>query len=62
MDKKKLTLSEIKVKSFVNFIDEKEQKEAKGGYVSAGKNKGLVTVRWTALDNRTNFHVDEEGR
>ncbi len=33
MDKKKLQLSEIKVKSLVTQVDKAEQKTAKGGYV-----------------------------
>ncbi len=56
MGKKKLTLTDLKVKSYTAQIDEKEQKQIKGGFVNT-KNKGVVIVRWTALDNRTKLQT-----
>lgn len=48
MDKKKLQLSEIKVKSLVTLVDQQEQKTAKGGYY---KNAASASISIHIPDN-----------
>ena len=42
MAKKKLQLSEIKVKSFITLVDQTEQKTAKGGYIHNDKRPAII--------------------
>ena len=51
MAKKKLQLSEIKLKSFVSQIDQAEQRTAKGGYVHNEKLSAIII----AIDDRPDW-------
>lgn len=56
MDKKKLQLSEIKVKSLVTLVDQQEQRTAKGGFYY-NNNAGIAinvsdTGNWTEYKTR----------
>lgn len=52
MAKEKLTLSELKVQSFVTSLDEGQMNRLKGGYVIKGRRFSYRT-RWTAVDTRS---------
>lgn len=64
MDKKKLQLSEIKIKSIVTLVDKVEQKTAKGGYIQGkGEAIGVVVIdvadtpTWTEYKTRISSDI-----
>lgn len=57
MAKEKLKLSDLKVQSFVNTLDEDQMNRLKGGYTIKGRRFNYRT-RWTAVDTRSDFALD----
>ncbi|MBP6826441.1 MAG: pinensin family lanthipeptide [Saprospiraceae bacterium] len=51
MAKEKLTLSDLKVQSFVTTLDEAQMNRLKGGYMIKGR-RFTYRTRWTAVDIR----------
>ncbi len=49
MDKKKLPLEQLKVKSFVTVMDAAEQKTAKGGYLDISAHQVGYIQNWTTI-------------
>lgn len=54
MDKKKLQLEQLKVKSFVTVIGSEDQKTAKGGYVDYNYQNPGFNNNWTTIKTRKN--------
>ena len=52
MDKKKLQLEELKVKSFVTVIASADQKTTKGGYVDYHSGSPGFNNNWTTIKTR----------
>ncbi|MFT4665038.1 MAG: hypothetical protein ACI8YQ_000390 [Polaribacter sp.] len=52
MDKKKLQLEQLKVKSFVTVIGSEDQKTAKGGYVDYNYQNPGFNNNWTTIKTR----------
>ncbi|MFK7808081.1 MAG: pinensin family lanthipeptide [Saprospiraceae bacterium] len=52
MDKKKLQLEELKVKSFVTVIGSEDQKTTKGGYVDYQMGSPGFSNEWTTIKTR----------
>jgi hypothetical protein len=53
MAKSKLTLSDIKVKSFVTTLDEQDMTHLKGGYYIVRGRRFSYRTRWTSVDTRS---------
>lgn len=54
MDKKKLQLEQLKVKSFVTVIGSSDQKTAKGGYINYDYVNPGFNDSWTVIKTRKN--------
>lgn len=53
MAKKKITLSDLKVQSFVTTLDEEQMNHVKGGiYIVRGR-RYTYRTRWTSVDIRS---------
>ena len=52
MDKKKLPLEQLKVKSFVTVIGSADQKTAKGGFVDYSYEPPGFNNNWTSIKTR----------
>jgi hypothetical protein len=52
MAKEKLTLDELKVKSFTTALTKEQMTEVKGGIYIIKSRKFDYRVRWTSLDTR----------
>ncbi len=52
MKKDKITLTDLKIQSFVTSLDEKQLKEVKGGTTSVRGRRYTYTSRWTSVDTR----------
>jgi len=57
MEKEKLTLSDLKVQSFVTSLEEGEMNRLKGGATIKGRRFNYRT-RWTAVDTRSDVSID----
>ena len=53
MAKPKLTLSEIKVNSFVTTLDNERMQHIKGGYFLIRGRRFTYRTRWTSVDTRS---------
>ena len=53
MTKSKLTLSELKVKSFVTTLDEAQMNQLKGGFYVIRGRRFTYRTRWTSVDTRS---------
>ncbi|TNE56709.1 MAG: hypothetical protein EP344_11915 [Bacteroidetes bacterium] len=53
MAKPKLTLSEIKVNSFVTTLDNERMHHVKGGYYLIRGRRYTYRTRWTSVDTRS---------
>ena len=53
MAKSKLTLSEIKVNSFVTTLDNERMQHVKGGYYLIRGRRFIYRTRWTSVDTRS---------
>jgi hypothetical protein len=53
MAKSKLTLSELKVKSFVTTLDEAQMNQLKGGFYIIKGRRFSYRTRWTSVDTRS---------
>ncbi len=49
MDKKKLSLEQLKVKSFVTLMNSTDQKTAKGGYLDVSDQVAKYKHDWTSI-------------
>ena len=49
MDKKKLSLKQLKVKSFVTVMDKAEQKTTKGGFIDMRDQFAKYKNNWTTI-------------
>ncbi|MBX2890962.1 MAG: pinensin family lanthipeptide [Saprospiraceae bacterium] len=57
MAKDKLTLSDLKVQSFVTSLDDEAMTSLKGGHYVKGRQYTYRT-RWTAVDTRADALID----
>jgi len=53
MAKSKLTLTDIKVKSFVTTLDEQDMNQLKGGFYLIRGRRFVYRTRWTSVDTRS---------
>ena len=53
MAKSKLTLSDVKVNSFVTTLDERDMNQLKGGYYIVRGRRFTYRTRWTSVDTRS---------
>lgn len=57
MAKKKFTLADLQVQSFVTTLDEEQMNHVKGGiYVVHGR-RYTYRTRWTSVDTRSDEHA-----
>jgi hypothetical protein len=54
MAKEKLTLSELKVQSFVTTLENSQMNQVRGGYLVVRGRRYAYNTRWTFIDTRTN--------
>jgi len=52
MKKEKITLTDLKIQSFVTTLDEKQQTAVKGGSMTVRGRRFTYTSRWTSVDTR----------
>ena len=53
MAKSKLTLSDLKVKSFVTTLDDDAMNQLKGGFYIVRGRRFTYRTRWTSVDTRS---------
>lgn len=58
MAKEKLTLSELKVQSFVTTLGEEQLNQVKGGFVVVSGRRYTYHTRWTLVDTRSDVTHD----
>jgi hypothetical protein len=59
MEKKKITLEELKVQSFVTHLDETQMEKVKGGFLTIRGRRYVYKTRWTTVDTRSDQSEDE---
>ena len=59
MDKKKLPLEQLKVKSFVTVMESADQKTAIGGNIDIGQQPGYHS-NWTIIKTQKSVYSDAE--
>jgi hypothetical protein len=57
MEKKKLTLEDLKVQSSITSLDENQLGEVKGGYYIVQNHLYTYRSRWTTIDIRDDSNV-----
>lgn len=56
MEKEKLTLTELKVESFVTKLDDTQMNQVKGGFYIVRGRQHTYRTRWTSVDTRADNH------
>jgi hypothetical protein len=62
MEKKKITLSELKVQSFVTNLDEAQMEKIKGGFLTIRGRRYMYKTRWTTVDTRSDQTEEDNGQ
>ncbi|MEI6411279.1 MAG: pinensin family lanthipeptide [Bacteroidota bacterium] len=57
MAKEKLTLSELKVQSFVTTLESAQMNQVRGGYMVVRGRRFAYNTRWTFIDTRSNSEI-----